>query len=116
MIVISSKILNQLIRLPDKTGVYLLKDEDKNVIFVNLAKNLSTKVRGHFHSNKRQDIIIKSKTRSIEFIVEEDEILAAKLELDLIQKHHPPLNQRGHHLNCTDKILNAGLISVVLVR
>ncbi|MFV2014033.1 MAG: UvrB/UvrC motif-containing protein [Candidatus Heimdallarchaeota archaeon] len=90
------KILNQLVELPDKTGVYLLRDEDENVIFVNFARNLSTQVRSHFHSNKRQDIIIKSKTRSIEFIVEEDVILAAKLELGLIRKYHPPLNQRGH--------------------
>ena len=32
MVDISRKVLNQLIKLPDKTGVYLLKDEDGNVI------------------------------------------------------------------------------------
>ncbi|MCE7736373.1 MAG: hypothetical protein GPJ54_15950 [Candidatus Heimdallarchaeota archaeon] len=73
-----------------------MKDEDGNVIFINMTKSLSKQVRSHFHSKKRQDQIIKSKTRSIEFIIEEDVILAVKLELDSIKKHHPPLNQRGH--------------------
>lgn len=96
MVDISRKVLNQLIKLPDKTGVYLLKDEDGNVIFINMAKSLSKQVRSHFHSTKKQDRIIKSKTRSIEVVEEEDDLAAVKLELDLIKKYHPLLNQRGH--------------------
>lgn len=96
MIIISREVLTQLIKLPDKPGVYVLKDEDNKIIFVNMANSLSKQVRSHFHSQKTQDKIIKSKTRSIEVHIEEDEIKAVRLELELIKEHHPPLNQRGH--------------------
>ena len=77
-------------------GVYLLKDEKENIIFVNMARNLANDVRKHFHSSKRLDLIIKSKTRSIEVHVKEDEFEAVKLELELIKKYHPLLNLRGY--------------------
>lgn len=87
VVTISHKVLNQLLKLPDKPGVYLLKDEDDNVIFINMATSLSKQIRSHFHSNKKQDLIIKSKTRNIELVEEEDEFAAVKLELNLKKLH-----------------------------
>lgn len=83
--------------LPTNPGVYLMKDEAGEVIYVGKAINLRNRVRSYFHIGNGQD----SKTwrlvqgiRNIEFIVTESELEALVLECNLIKKWKPHYNVR----------------------
>ena len=47
-------IQEHLKKLPDEPGVYLMKDEDKTVIYVGKAISLKNRVRQYFQSSKKR--------------------------------------------------------------
>ena len=85
----------QLSILPDNPGVYLMKNEMGEIIYVGKAKNLKKRVRSYFmvsknHSEKTR--IMVSKVSEFEYIVTDNEMEALILEMNLIKKHSPRYN------------------------
>lgn len=88
-------IKEALKNLPDKPGVYLMKDENQHIIYVGKAKILKNRVRQYFHKSSNHTNKIKrmvSLIRSFEYIVTDSELEALILECNLIKKHWPKYN------------------------
>jgi excinuclease ABC subunit C len=82
--------------LPDKPGVYIMKDIEDRVIYVGKAKNLKKRVKSYF-----KDDLESPKTRAqmrqfhhLEYMVTDTEKEALILESNLIKKHMPRYNVR----------------------
>lgn len=88
------EILRQkLSLLPEKPGVYLMKDISDQIIYVGKAKILRNRVRSYFtgsHNGKTELMI--SQIADIETIITDSEVEALVLECNLIKKHNPKYN------------------------
>lgn len=85
----------QLKILPDKPGVYLMKNSLGEIIYVGKAKVLKNRVRQYFQKNKNHSTKVKSMVKNIaefEYIVTDSEMEALILEGNLIKKHRPKYN------------------------
>lgn len=85
----------ELSRLPDLPGVYLMKDDNDEIIYVGKAKNLKNRVRSYFtsDSNKSMKVIkMVEKINSFEYIIVENEVEALVLESNFIKEHRPHYN------------------------
>ncbi len=90
-------IHEELKKLPQKPGVYIMKDKDDNIIYVGKAVNLKNRVRQYFQSSKNQTAKVRSMVPNIkefEYIVTDTEMEALILECNLIKKHSPYYNIR----------------------
>jgi len=88
-------IEEKLKALPAKPGVYIMKDNLDNVIYVGKAKILKNRVRQYFrkstnHSNKVIKMV--ENIYDLNWIVTDSEIEALILECNLIKKHRPKYN------------------------
>jgi len=84
---------NQIRDFPLHPGVYLMKDENKKIIYIGKAVNLRNRVRSYFSGQK--DIKTKTLVRQIHFIdhiVTGSEYEALLLENNLIKKWNPRYN------------------------
>ena len=79
---------------PRKPGVYLMKNEDGQVIYVGKAKDLRARVKNYFSgADERAQIeFLIERVRIIEKIVTATEQQALVLERDLIAKYKPRYN------------------------
>ncbi|HEY61095.1 MAG TPA: excinuclease ABC subunit UvrC [Anaerolineae bacterium] len=94
---ISEHIQLILDSLPDKTGVYLMKDAKGDVIYVGKAVNLRHRVRSYFQISAQERLRTRqlvSKIADIEWILVGSELEALILEMNLIKKHRPFFNVR----------------------
>src|SRR6056297_3990275 len=84
----------ELNKLPESPGVYMMKDDMDNIIYVGKAKNLKKRVRQYFHSSGHSLKISKmiTKIKSFEYIITDNEIEALILESNLIKKNRPKYN------------------------
>jgi excinuclease ABC subunit C len=85
----------KLQRLPDKPGVYLMRDAAGTVIYVGKAASLKNRVRSYFRSLKNQPPKVHSLVKNIEdfeYIVTDTEVEALILEYNLIKKYDPKYN------------------------
>lgn len=90
-------IEDELKRLPDKPGVYLMKNELGQIIYVGKAINLKNRVRQYFQSSKNHSIKVKKMVQhivSFEYIITRSEVEALVLECNLIKKYDPKYNIR----------------------
>ena len=81
--------------LPDKPGVYLMKDEKERIIYVGKAISLKKRVRSYFQSSRNHDPKTKalvSRIADLEYIVTDSELEALILECNLIKEHRPKYN------------------------
>ena len=88
-------IKEQLKNLPDKPGVYLMKDEYGDIIYIGKAISLKNRVRQYFQSLNGQGIKVKAMVSNIaefEYIITDSEIEALILESNLIKKNQPKYN------------------------
>ena len=88
-------IKEQLKNLPDSPGVYIMKDAEKNIIYIGKAKVLKNRVRQYFQSSKNHSQRIQSLIYNIaefEYIITDSELEALVLECNLIKKHKPRYN------------------------
>lgn len=79
--------------LPEKPGVYLMKDALGQIIYVGKAKLLKNRVRSYFtgsHDGKTGRLV--SQIADFEYIMTESEVEALVLECNLIKKHNPKYN------------------------
>ena len=85
----------QLKILPDKPGVYLMKNSLGEIIYVGKAKVLKNRVRQYFQNSKNHSEKVKAMVKNIaefEYIVTDSEMEALILECNLIKKHSPKYN------------------------
>lgn len=88
-------IKEQLKKLPERPGVYLMKDAAGEIIYVGKASSLKNRVRQYFqHSNQRHPKVkaMVSNIAEFEYIITDSEIEALILESNLIKKHKPKYN------------------------
>lgn len=85
----------QLKILPDKPGVYLMKNNLGETIYVGKAKVLKNRVRQYFQNSKNHSEKVKAMVKNIsefEYIVTDSEMEALILECNLIKKYSPKYN------------------------
>ncbi len=87
-------IEEELKKLPDKPGVYIMRDKGDNVIYVGKAVVLKNRVRQYFRKNNKTPRIEKmvSLIDHFEYIVVGSEDEALILECNLIKKYRPKFN------------------------
>ncbi len=88
------KLEEKLSLLPDKPGVYLMKNANGSIIYVGKAKILKNRVRSYFRSNihdEKTTQLIKQ-IKDFEYIITNTEKEALILENNLIKKYKPHYN------------------------
>jgi excinuclease ABC subunit C len=87
--------------LPDKPGVYLMKNEEQKIIYVGKAKDLAKRVSQYFtrpQTGKVQAMVMH--IVDFETIITQSEKEALILEMNLIHEHYPRYNimlKEGSH-------------------
>ncbi|NMB07955.1 MAG: excinuclease ABC subunit UvrC [Tissierellia bacterium] len=85
----------KLKKLPDKPGVYIMKDKSGEIIYVGKAISLKKRVRQYFGSTKNNPPKVNAMIKHIhefEYIIVDNEVEALILEANLIKKHRPKYN------------------------
>lgn len=88
-------IQEELKKLPNCPGVYIMHDEADNIIYVGKAINLHNRVRSYFRKNIGRGPQIDKMVTLIsrfEYIVTDSELEALVLENNLIKEHSPKYN------------------------
>lgn len=93
-LMIDNALLNQIKELPHKSGVYLFKDLNRQIIYVGKAKDLRNRVIQYvqrFDEDVKSSSILTTAI-SVECIETGSELEALMLEAQLIQSHQPRFN------------------------
>lgn len=90
-------IEEELKKLPNSPGVYIMHDSHDNILYVGKAVNLHNRVRqyfrtGHGHNNSAKIAKMVSQIAYFEYIVTSSEMEALVLECNLIKEHRPKYN------------------------
>ena len=89
------QIEEELKKLPEQPGVYIMHDAKDAIIYVGKAISLKNRVRQYFQSSRDKTAKIKqmvSKIARFEYIVTDSELEALVLECNLIKEHRPRYN------------------------
>ncbi|PJF22545.1 MAG: excinuclease ABC subunit C, partial [Phototrophicales bacterium] len=81
--------------LPLKPGVYIMKNNQGEIIYIGKAKRLRQRVRSYFTSAPEGDpktLKMREQVADIDFIVTENEVQALILEENMIKQHQPRYN------------------------
>jgi excinuclease ABC subunit C len=81
--------------LPDKPGVYIYRNDKKQIIYVGKAISLKNRVRSYFQSTEKlgpKTAALVSNIDSLEHVNVESEFEALLLEAELIKRHTPRYN------------------------
>ena len=87
-------LTEKLKHLPENPGVYVMLDENGQIIYVGKAKNLKNRVRQYFFNGTKTDKVMAMVKNVADFyyIIVPSEIDALSLENNLIKKHKPRYN------------------------
>lgn len=87
-------IENELKKLPQKPGVYIMHDKNNKIIYVGKAISLKKRVTSYFRKTKKTQRILNmvSLIDHFEYIVCDNEAEALILECNLIKKNMPKFN------------------------
>ena len=90
----SERIKEDLKKLPERPGVYIMKDKNDNILYVGKAVILKNRVRQYFQKTNKTERIKKmvSQIDHFEYIVVDSEMEALILECNLIKLHRPKYN------------------------
>jgi len=91
MISLEDKLKN----LPEKPGVYIMRDKYNEIIYIGKAISLKNRVRQYFQNSKNQHPKVAAMVERItdlEYIITDSELEALILECNLIKKHRPKYN------------------------
>ncbi len=83
--------------LPEKPGVYIMRNERGDVIYVGKAANLRNRVRNYFgapHSLEFKTRVLVDQVEDFEYIVTANAAEALHLEATLVKRHQPFFNVR----------------------
>ncbi|MBR3811691.1 MAG: excinuclease ABC subunit UvrC [Agathobacter sp.] len=86
---------NELKKLPDLPGVYLMHDKSDAIIYIGKALSLRKRVRQYFQPSHNEGIKKKQMVEHIarfEYIITDSELEALVLECNLIKEHTPKYN------------------------
>jgi excinuclease ABC subunit C len=80
--------------VPASTGVYLMRDEKGDAIYVGKAKNLRSRIRNYFQGTDSRSMVpfLVSRIRDLDFVITNTEKEAFLLENTLIKEHQPRYN------------------------
>lgn len=80
--------------LPNKPGVYIMRDNTDTIIYIGKAKSLVKRVKSYFREklDRPKTQILMSHFHSLEYIITNSEKEALILEANLIKKHRPRYN------------------------
>lgn len=90
----NNKIKHVLENLPQKPGVYFMKDNQGKIIYIGKAKNLKNRVSSYFNSTKKNlktELLVNS-IDSVEYVLASSEQDAFSLESNLIKENQPKYN------------------------
>ena len=85
----------ELKKLPEKPGVYIMHDANDAIIYVGKAIKLRNRVRQYFRPSHNEGIKKDHMVQQIarfEYIVTDSELEALILECNLIKEHRPKYN------------------------
>ena len=90
------QLANRLKEIPQEPGVYFMKDETDQILYIGKSKSLRNRVRSYFrdgahHHTPRIATMVRS-VADIEIIVTDTEAEALALEANLIKQHQPHFN------------------------
>jgi len=88
-------VQEELKKLPNKPGVYIMRDEADTILYVGKAVNLHNRVRSYFRENIGRGPMIDKMVTLIarfEYIVTDSELEALVLENNLIKENSPKYN------------------------
>ncbi len=89
------RLEKRLSEIPAEPGVYFMKDDADNILYIGKSKKLRSRVRSYFrelqHHPPRIAMMVM-KLVTIDFIVTDTESEALALEANLIKHHQPPFN------------------------
>lgn len=89
------QLQEELAKLPDQPGVYLMHDKQDAIIYVGKARSLRHRVRQYFQPSHDEGIKKAQMVRQIasfEYIVTDSELEALVLECNLIKEYRPKYN------------------------
>jgi len=80
--------------LPEKPGVYLMKDSSGHIIYIGKAKDLSKRVSSYFRkgAHEAKVLAMAEKVADFDYYIAASEKDALGLEANLIKKHKPHYN------------------------
>ena len=87
----------QLKQLPASPGVYLMRDADRNILYVGKAANLHNRVRSYFGAGQKLSPKLErmvARVNDLDCFVTNSEQEALILELNLIKRYRPRYNVR----------------------
>lgn len=91
----NERLAEKLKNLPENPGVYIMKDEQGEIIYVGKALSLKNRVRQYFHSPVNHDVKVRNmvpRIADLDYIIVDSELEALALECNLIKKHMPRFN------------------------
>jgi len=94
---ISEHLQDILNSVPSKTGCYLMKDGQGEVLYVGKAVDLRSRVRSYFHQSAQKNPKTHRLARriaDIDWIIVASELEALILEMNLIKEYRPRFNVR----------------------
>lgn len=82
--------------IPEKPGIYKMKDYHGNIIYIGKSKSLNKRVKSYFHSNHEWTKIkrLVFSIHDIDIIVTDTHLEAQLLECAMIKKHKPIYNSQ----------------------
>ena len=95
--VTESAVLEQARALPERPGVYLMKDARGQVLYIGKARRLRSRVRSYFGSGRSMERRIHALVDQIvtlDHVVTASEADALLLEATLVKRHQPTYNVR----------------------
>ncbi len=88
-------IEDELKKLPDQPGVYIMHDKNDTIIYIGKAVSLTKRVHQYFQASHNEGIKKNQMVKQIvrfEYIVTDSELEALVLECNLIKEHRPKYN------------------------
>ena len=95
--VIDPAVLHQVRALPERPGVYVMRDARGDVLYVGKATNLRARVRSYFGSSRSLEpkvLALAALVAQVDHIVTRTESEALLLEATLVKRHQPHHNVR----------------------
>ena len=90
-------VLQQVQSLPQRPGVYLMRDARADILYVGKAKQLRSRVRSYFGSERSLEPKVRAmveQVATVDHIVTASEAEALLLEASLVKRHQPAYNVR----------------------